>query len=286
MWQASNPCTRLEYAMPENQPLVQNFRFTGKSVSSDSIRACSHKVLSPPISHATSLPAQCRRSRLSGEPRAVGRRAGLGSIRPRWRRAREATTHAMPRHTATDTPLKSGLFHPRKEGRKGEGRNGGGENRRSFVLPIDEKRTSPRRARKRATKRCSRSVGIMLKTLQTGLERGRPHSERQQGRANTAQSAVRRSDLIFPRGANQMGNRRCARRRKRGAFRWRWRRRRRRQRQRRWRRTHESVMRRRTNFGRAGECGAAQRSAEAVCFSNMRSEYRVGNQVTELPTIQ
>ena len=58
MWQASNPYTRLEYAMPENQPLVQNFRFTGKSVSSDSIRACSHKVLSPPISHATSLLAR------------------------------------------------------------------------------------------------------------------------------------------------------------------------------------------------------------------------------------
>ena len=38
------------------------FGFTGRSVSSDSIRACSHKVLSPPISHATSLPAQCRRS--------------------------------------------------------------------------------------------------------------------------------------------------------------------------------------------------------------------------------
>ena len=147
MWQASNPCTRLEYAMPENQPLVQNFRFTGKSVSSDSIRACSHKVLSPPISHATSLPAQCRRSlarssaRSRPRPRAVGRRAGLGSIRLRGRRTRRRPTpcHAAC-HAATDTPLKSGLFHPRIERR---GRNGGGENRRSFVLPIDEKRTSP-----------------------------------------------------------------------------------------------------------------------------------------------
>ena len=76
MWQASNPCTRLEYAMPENQPLVQNFRFTGKSVSSDSIRACSHKVLSPPISHATSLPAQCRRSRAPVRRAACCREAG------------------------------------------------------------------------------------------------------------------------------------------------------------------------------------------------------------------
>ena len=56
--------------------MVQNFRFTGKSVSSDSIRACSHKVLSPPISHATSLPAQCRRSRAPVRRAACCREAG------------------------------------------------------------------------------------------------------------------------------------------------------------------------------------------------------------------
>ena len=150
--------------------MVQNFRFTGKSVSSDSIRACSHKVLSPPISHATSLPAQCRRSSAWCREEARAGRFGFDKTA----RATDAAPTARPMpccHAATDTPLKSGLFHPRIERGKGEGRSGGGENRRSFVLPIDEKRTPPRRARKRATKRCSRSVGIMLETLQTRPEK-------------------------------------------------------------------------------------------------------------------
>ena len=133
---------------------------------------------------------------------------------------------------------------------------------------------SPTRARKRATKRCSRSVGIELilpKTQENRCWRRAWGS----GRTQREETTVRRSDLIFPRGANQMGNRR-----KRRAFGWRWQRRCR-------RRIHESVMRRRTNFGRASVVRAArQRLQRLPPFQTCDRNIALATELPRSPTIQ
>ena len=192
--------------------LVENFGFSGKSVSSDSIRACSHKVLSPPISHATSLLARPTQTPVRRAARRRAR-AGLGSIRLR---ARARGRRLLPRRA----PLPCSHRHAIKKWLVSSTNRRKGEAKQEVFCSSDERErgghvASPTRARKRATKRCSRSVGIELilpKTQENRCWRRAWGS----GRTQREETTVRRSDLIFPRGANQMGNRR-----KRGAFGWR-----------------------------------------------------------------
>ena len=137
-WQLLH-CTRVRHARAENRWL----RTSDSAAKVFLLIRLEHAVIKfyrlllatlPPSS-----PAQRRRP--FAAPR--GGERGQVWVRSDCERGREdgdccpAKPHC---HAATDTPLKSGLFHPRIEGR-------GKQNRRSFVLPMGERgtNTSPRR---------------------------------------------------------------------------------------------------------------------------------------------